>query len=45
VQKEEILLPRFANMINNELYLVEQKIGQGNAKALHDFLKINAPSI
>jgi len=37
------LLPTFAKLINNELYLIEQKMGEGNAKALHDFLVINAP--
>jgi len=39
------LLPSFAKLNNNELYLVEAKIGEGNAQGLHDFLKINAPSL
>ena len=37
------MLPSFAGLVNNELYLLQQKIGEGHAQALHHFLKINAP--
>ena len=37
----ELLIPEFAKIANNELFLVKQKLGTGQAQSLHDFLKSN----
>ena len=38
----ELLIPEFAKITNNELFLVKQKLGTGQAQSLHDFLKSNS---
>ena len=43
-ESAQLLVPDFVKIINNELFLVEQNMGDGQAKALGDYLKYNSPS-
>ena len=36
------MIPEFAKIVDNELFLVKHALGTGQAQSLHDFLKSNA---